>query len=255
MRPMPQNTPLEHLEKRLSVGQQTIIYHASIDDVTMTQWPYAFEPEYLKQHGHITRTVQGRGDTHFINWNGHQWVLRHYYRGGLVGKFNKDLYWNKPIEKTRAYQEWAMLLHIHHLGLPSAKPVAIRLVQGMMFHYADILTEALTNVRSLHDLLCEQAVDEQIWHSVGQVIAQFHHHGIYHDDLNAHNVLISTVDEAVYLIDFDKGDVRKKGRWMQANLKRLKRSLLKEANKAPQYGYSKACWDALLNEYQAKLGT
>lgn len=244
---------LKELEKRLTVGPQTIIYHASIDDVTMTQWPYIFESEHLKQYGHITRTVQGRGDTHFLDWHGHQWVLRHYYRGGLVGKFNKDLYLNKPIEKTRAYQEWAMLLYIHNLGLPSAKPVAIRIVQGGLFHYADILTEALTDVRSLHDVLIDGEVDDATWESVGKVIAQFHSHGIYHDDLNAHNVLISTIDDAVYLIDFDKGEVRKKGAWAQANLKRFKRSLLKENGQNSGYGYSEKSWDALIRAYTSEI--
>jgi 3-deoxy-D-manno-octulosonic acid kinase len=61
---------------------------------------------------------------------------------------------------------------------------------------------------------------------VGAEIARFHAHGVYHADLNAHNILLT--DASVWLIDFDRGELRHPARaWQQANLARLKRSLLK----------------------------
>src|SRR6185312_24099 len=58
------------------------------------------------------------------------------------------------------------------------------------------------------------------------VVGRFHRAGIWHADLNAHNVLVSPA--GLHLIDFDRGRQRAPAAgWRLANLRRLRRSLLK----------------------------
>ncbi|MGH7487911.1 MAG: lipopolysaccharide kinase InaA family protein, partial [bacterium] len=65
------------------------------------------------------------------------------------------------------------------------------------------------------------------WHAIGACIRRFHDAGIYHADLNAHNIMLDNKD-AVYLLDFDRGERRTPViLWQQANLARLSRSLRK----------------------------
>jgi 3-deoxy-D-manno-octulosonic acid kinase len=66
-----------------------------------------------------------------------------------------------------------------------------------------------------------------VWSRIGDTLGRFHREGVFHADLNAHNVLLDA-DEAVWLIDFDRGALRASGtEWKRANLSRLFRSLQK----------------------------
>ena len=65
--------------------------------------------EYWQQKNAITGTAQGRGTTYFIKHSDNEWVLRHYYRGGLIGRFINDSYFFTGLTKTRAAQEFSLL--------------------------------------------------------------------------------------------------------------------------------------------------
>ncbi len=59
-------------------------------------------------------------------------------------------------------------------------------------------------------------------------MARFHRAGVWHADLNAHNVMIAP--DGLYLIDFDRGESARAcygSMAAMANLQRLRRSLLK----------------------------
>ena len=62
---------------------------------------------------------------------------------------------------------------------------------------------------------------------IGQTIAKFHHHQIYHHDLNIHNIMLD-IENEVWLIDFDKCGIRQGSNWKNSNMARLKRSFEKE---------------------------
>ena len=80
------------------------------------------------------------------------------------------------------------------------------------------------------------------WREIGVCIRRFHASGVWHADLNAHNILMDRVG-GIWLIDFDRGERRKHGAWGQGNLARLQRSLRK-------LGYDDAqTWQALLQGY------
>ena len=82
---------------------------------------------------------------------------------------------------------------------------------------------------------------------------RFHDLGVCHADLNAHNVLLS--EETVYLIDFDRCELRKAaGFWRDENLVRLRRSLEKTAYALPRDRFTEADWHGLLDGYRQFSG-
>ena len=54
--------------------------------------PDMLSARYWQENNAVTGTAQGRGTTWFVqhgnNAQAKQWVLRHYYRGGLIGKIS-----------------------------------------------------------------------------------------------------------------------------------------------------------------------
>ena len=81
------------------------------------------------------------------------------------------------------------------------------------------------------------------------MIRRFHDHGVWHADLNANNVLIDN-ENRLYLIDFDRGRLRQAApQWQQANLDRLKRSLLKLQSKTESFYFAESDWQTLLGGY------
>ncbi len=88
---------------------------------------------------------------------------------------------------------------------------------------------------------------------VGGAIARFHAAGAYHADLNAHNVLLT--DAEVWLVDFDRGELREPARlWQQANLARLQRSLHKlGAAREGRAVFAHTLWHPLMVAYEQQF--
>lgn len=214
------------------------------------------EPSYWQEKDAITGSAQGRGTTWFLkytdaNSSEHDWVLRHYYRGGLIGKFIKDSYWFSDLKNTRAAQEFSLLRHMQTLQLPAPKPVAYKVAKHGLFYKADLLSTRINNAQDLVAILSKAPISDKIWFNIGLTIKRFHHHGIYHHDLNSHNILLDD-KEQVFLIDFDRGELRTNPvntHWKEENLARLQRSFLKELNKLEHFYFTNENWQALLNGY------
>jgi 3-deoxy-D-manno-octulosonic acid kinase len=215
-------------------------------------------PSYWQQKDAVTGSAQGRGTTWFVAYNDsnhikHDWVLRHYYRGGLIGKIINDTYWFNSLEKTRAACEFALLRHMQTLQLPAPEPIAYRVIQHGLSYKADLLSSRIQHAQDLVAILSEKALAEDVWQRIGATIKRFHHHGIYHHDLNSHNILLD--DKAqVFLIDFDRGELRTNPvntQWKQENIARLHRSFLKEFNKLDQFYFTDNNWQALITGYHS----
>jgi len=214
-------------------------------------------PEYWQQKNSVTGSAQGRGTTWFVAYSignniQHDWVLRHYYRGGLIGKIINDSYWYSGLEKTRAACEFALLRHMNTLQLPAPEPIAYRVIQDGLFYKADLLSSRIQHAQDLVAILSKQSLSDDVWYNIGATIKRFHHHGIYHHDLNSHNILVDD-KEQVFLIDFDRGELRTnpvKTRWKQDNMARLQRSFLKELNKLDQFNFSDDNWQTLMKGYR-----
>ena len=104
-------------------------------------------------------------------------------------------------------------------------PIAARYKRDGMFYRADIITQRIENSESLAARLAKGPLPLTQWIAIGRCIRRFHDAGVHHADLNAHNILLTP--EQVYLIDFDRGTLRKRGWWADTTLVRLYRSLEK----------------------------
>jgi 3-deoxy-D-manno-octulosonic acid kinase len=75
-----------------------------------------------------------------------------------------------------------------------------------------------------------------------------HARGVQHADLNAHNILLDHLHK-VFVLDFDRGRLRRHGRWEWQVLARLERSLQKVTQGLPRDRFGIAEWNALLAGY------
>lgn len=218
--------------------------------------PEVLDVSYWKNRNAITGSAQGRGTTWFVQYsetNSKQikhWVLRHYYRGGLIGKLINDSYWFTSQKGTRAAREFYLLDHMQKLALPTPRPIACRVIRHGLFYRADLLSSRIEQAQDLVALLSKSSISQALWKKIGVTIKRFHDNNIYHHDLNAHNILIDKADN-IFLIDFDRGEVRENNQntWQQANMARLQRSFLKELNKLPTFHWQHDNWQLLLEGY------
>lgn len=209
-----------------------------------------FSLGYWRSRAAVTGTASGRGSVWFVKAGSGEWALRHYRRGGMVGRVVADHYFWTGQQQVRSFAEWRLLAALSAAGLPVPKPVAAAYVHEGMFYTCDLITQRLPETRTLTTLLGQGEVEESLWQEVGRVTRRFHAHGINHADLNAHNILIDA-DRRVYLIDFDRARQRGPGRWQSGNLSRLKRSLRKVC---PEFGQERLAtgWCAIEAGYKAE---
>ena len=237
--------------------QQDDYYGQYNNDHLECYHPQLFTAQYWQQQNAIVGSAQGRGTTWFIqakiakNSNAEQWVLRHYYRGGLIGKIINDHYLFTGQHKTRAAQEFSLLIEMIALDLPVPTPIAYGVRRRGLFYQADLLTSRIQQAKDLVAMLSNHSIADTLWFDIGKVIKSFHQHNIYHHDLNAHNVLIDN-NNKVWLIDFDRGEQRKtSGAWQQQNMERLLRSFRKEQQKIENFHWHEDNWQQLLLGYNS----
>ena len=188
-----------------------------------------FDEHALAARGALAgRARAGRGNTHFLTLGGHELVLRHYRRGGLVRHLVERRYVWTGIARTRAVREFELLRELELEGLPAPRAYACAVTRHGAFWSGSLVTRRLPG-RTLAEQL--DAGAEAPWEGIGRCIARFHASGIRHADLNAHNVMFD--GQAVRLIDFDRASRRRAGEagapWQGENLRRLRRSLVKLA--------------------------
>ena len=226
-----------------------MLYDASRAGNLSAQW---FDPAYWRARGELDGSAQGRATAHFIKSAGNRYLLRHYHRGGLMARLRGDRYGWRSEESTRPFAEWLLTYRLHRAGLPVPAPVGARYVRRGASYSGDLITERLPTVGSLAECLRTGALSVVTWISIGRCIRRFHDVGLCHADLNAHNVLLS--EEGVYLIDFDRGQLRAPGLWRDGNLVRLRRSLDKVTWGLPAERFGESDWHGLLDGYRHASG-
>lgn len=202
-----------------------ILYDAdSLCDAGLTPQiaPSWFTVDFWQEAGAILGQATGRGTSLFVLAGDREWVLRPYRRGGMAARVSQRRYLWTGHGRTRAFRELRLTERLYHQGLPVPRPIA-----GCVWHHgltyeAALITERLAGVRSLADRL--PTLDAPTLYDVGATLRQFHDAGLDHVDLNARNLLIDDTGH-VWLIDLDRCRLRRPGRWKQANLQRLERSL------------------------------
>ena len=237
--------PLGSEVKQGVIEGGAMLYDASRTRNLTAAW---FDPGYWSSRGELDGAARGRGTTHFVRSRDRRLVLRHYHRGGLISLLSSDRYIWRGEDQTRPFAEWAITYRLHRAGLPVPAPIAARYIRHGSTYRGDIITERLPTVGSLAECLALGALSILTWISVGRCIRRFHDFGVCHADLNAHNVLLS--EETVYLIDFDRCQLRRAGLWRDTNLVRLRRSLEKITYGLPAERFSEADWHALLDGYR-----
>ncbi|MEM6303260.1 MAG: 3-deoxy-D-manno-octulosonic acid kinase [Pseudomonadota bacterium] len=208
-----------------------------------------FDPEWLSTAGLLKGSSAGRYAAHFFSYAGHEMVLRHFHRGGLMGRLNRDLYLRLGARRSRAFREFELLAEMHRAGLPVPMPVAARYQPLGPFYRADIITRRIAGAEPLQDVLTRAPVSPALWRSIGAEVQAMHDFGVDHSDLNCRNILVGAGD-TVWLIDFDKCRKRPPGAWRQANLDRLQRSLVKSSASLAAFHWQREDWAALLEGYQ-----
>lgn len=196
--------------------------------------------------------AKGSGRGRALAWviNGYPVVLRHYWRGGLVGRFNRDLFTGVVQHRSRAMSEFALLQHLRAWNLPVPEPLAARRRSWLGWYRADIAVGHIPNSENLIQRLRRQAMTAEEWATVGRVVRRLHERQVFHSDLNAHNLLIDGKGHA-WVVDFDRCAVRPGKAWKAQNLARLLRSLRKEQRHSVGLNWIQSDWTALVQGYDS----
>ncbi|MFO7578395.1 MAG: 3-deoxy-D-manno-octulosonic acid kinase [Pelovirga sp.] len=234
-------------EQTLVSGNHHILY-----DPQLVTAPLAdlFNPAALTAEGSLTGHAAGRGEAYFLRRGNAQWVLRHYRRGGLVGRFCRDTFLGWRVSASRSWREWRLLARLTQLGLPVPRPVAACATMGFGHYRADLITERIVNATTLADQLVEKDLPAEQWAAIGRCLKRFHACGVFHADLNARNILLDDQNRT-FLIDFDRCEIRATGPWQLRNLQRLRRSLIKIGHGTTPWHFHDGNWDALLSGYRS----
>ena len=231
------------------INQSIILY----DDRLMNEIDEnIFETDFWEMDKEAQPQSMGRGTVYFVKIQDQPCVLRHYNRGGLVAKLTLDKYLWMGEHNTRSFKEWRLLNDMVTKRLPVPAPVAARYVRNGIYYKADIITREIPDIESLSDRLLGNSMTEQLWENIGECIAKFHNHGVFHMDLNVENIQIDQNNQ-VFLLDFDKGRVSEPLRRLSdSNLMRLKRSIAK-VTQLKQLAFPSSGWDKCITKYKGKF--
>lgn len=224
-----------------------ILFDATASPQVDADW---FVPEHWRERDGLRSQVGGRGGVQLIATPAGECVLRHYRRGGMVAALMGDRYLWRGANVTRCFAEFRLLAEIARLGLPGPAPVAARYRRHGLFYRADLITRRIPAAQTLAECLAAGRLDAELARETGALVARFHRAGIWHADLNAHNVLVGP--NGLWLVDFDRGRIRaSQGGWCRGNLLRLRRSLLKlGACDRDEEKLDRAIWTPLIRAYR-----
>jgi len=170
----------------------------------------------------------GRGGTRQIALRGGKKVfVRKYLRGGMVRHVVRDLYLLRPARPIRellateqARASGCLVPIVHAVGVEEVGP----------FYRGWIVTSAIGGARAFVDALAVAAPAERqsLLACAGEAIRALHEAGVYHVDLNGHNLLVDDRGR-VAVIDFDRAVLAAEGRYRlgEQGRDRLWRSLRK----------------------------
>ena len=234
----------------ITCGNQTLLT-ASNNPLNIT--PDWFDANYWYSNNAIIAEKKGRSTTWFFKHSQGTGVLRHYWRGGLVGRLLSDQYLYRGLKNTRAYQEFILLAKLEKKALNIPVPIAAKITTNGFIYRGDLITQAIPKACSLLDILKGRPLQDNELARVGQTIATFHQQGVYHADLNINNILFDDKDK-VFLIDFDRGRLLEPCHpRLNSNIARLHRSFEKETNRNPKFYWQASHWKTLIDAYQNSM--
>jgi 3-deoxy-D-manno-octulosonic acid kinase len=215
-----------------------------------SDWTLAcFRPATWTGEGRrLQDAIGGRGAVVFVRADQGELAIRHFRRGGLVGTLFDDTYVWLGRERTRSFREWRLLRHLVHLGLPVPRPVAAAFQRQGWRYTADLVTARIPGAVPLSRAISRESLPAGVWEAIGRCVRRFHDAGVCHADLTGHNLLLDDAGRP-WLLDFDRGRLRRHGRWRRFNLRRLRRSLDKIAREQPGIHFAESDWRRLMAGY------
>jgi 3-deoxy-D-manno-octulosonic acid kinase len=239
------------VEQRVAIEGGAILADASECGNAAIAW-FSAHPAFNSiavETGQVA-VAKGRGGAFFLDVASHRWVMRPYRRGGFMALLSRDRYlWTGEVN-VRSFREWRTLAALHSAGLPVPRPIGARYRRGHWSYRADLITERIENTEPLSARLEIEPVSLALWIEIGRSLRRLHEAGAYHADLNAHNILVGSA-ESVFVIDFDRGGIRRPGAWRDANLARLYRSLRKVSAPLAPDRFGATEWETLLAGYRS----
>ncbi|WP_304636087.1 MULTISPECIES: 3-deoxy-D-manno-octulosonic acid kinase [Pseudoalteromonas] len=228
----------------------TLLCHPAYKDELTPQW---FDANYWQQQDKIVGAKKGRATAWFFKHQQLTGVLRHYWRGGLIGKLLSDQYLYVGLKQTRVYKEFTLMMRLLELGLNVPTPIAAKVTAHGLIYRGDIITEAVTGAKSVLDILITRPLSQSELKAIAVTLSEFHNHGVYHADLNINNILFDDTGK-VFIIDFDRGEIKQPhASWQTENIKRLARSFAKEQGRNEVMHWQQSDWQSLVCDYQALL--
>ena len=150
--------------------------------------------------------ASGRGGARRIVLRGGKVVfLRKYLRGGMVRHFVRDLYLLRP---PRPIQELVATETARAAGCRVPIVHAVAVEESGPFYRGWIVTSAVEGGRSYIDVFAaaDEAARGSLLAAAGSAMRDLHDAGVYHPDLNGHNLLVDA-DGEVAIIDFDRAQL------------------------------------------------
>ena len=133
--------------------------------------------------------------------------MRHYFRGGFIGKFMTDGFFRMDKNAMRARLEFELTAKLYRLGLPVPRPLIAREQVGSIWIKNDIVVEQIPNTKNIAEILEQGELTQGQMRKIGMMLRRFFDAGLMHTDLNIRNILIDNEDQC-FLIDFDKCEIR-----------------------------------------------
>lgn len=178
--------------------------------------------------------------------------LRHYFRGGMIGKLLKDSYWRFSSWAMRARLEFELCNELYNKGLPVPRPLIAREQVGTFFVKNDIIVEQIENAINVAELLeRDGTLSAKTLEGIAQALVKFAKAKVVHSDLNIRNILLNEKNEC-FFIDFDHCGTKEQfaNSDIKAMLSRIERSLNKEKELK---GYEQICVETLIAKIKASL--
>ncbi|MCB2004317.1 MAG: lipid IV(A) 3-deoxy-D-manno-octulosonic acid transferase [Rhodoferax sp.] len=211
-----------------------------------------FDAAWWQRQGASQDRSAGRGRVREVHdAAGQGYLLRHYYRGGLMARLIRDRFLARPLARSRAMAEFLLLGQLRARDLPVPQACAARHVRRGLFYSADILVALIPDATDVARLLHhDRALSTQQWQRLGRAVRQLHDAQVFHSDLNCHNLMLDAAGKA-WIVDFDKCGTRAGDDWKADNLARLLRSLRKELRLDPGLHWSEADWPLFVAGYES----
>jgi 3-deoxy-D-manno-octulosonic acid kinase len=208
----------------------------------------------LFETGDASPMNAGRGDASMFEFAGGRGVIRRYRRGGLAQVWSRDAYFlvNRPL------REWSAHTFLYESGFPVPEPLGVCWRRSGPWYRGAIATRHV-EAADLGEFAATMELNrDAMLRRVGEIIRRMHDMGVYHADLQIHNILVAV--DGIYVIDFDnarRGESVSRIRRLR-NLLRLRRSCDKNAIPRERFdriaeGYGVGSFPAWLDAlYRAK---